>query len=86
VSRVLWWLVIGLAAYWLVQRLRAERPAGSGQADRSAGPAPPAVPAAVPLTMVRCAHCGLHLPQADAMLDEARRSYCSPAHRGAGPA
>jgi uncharacterized protein len=78
VSRVLWWLVIGLAAWWLVQRLRGE-PSG-----RSSGPAQPPVPAA-PATMVRCAHCGLHLPQTEAVLDDAGRSYCSTAHRAAGP-
>jgi uncharacterized protein len=82
VSRVLWWLVIGLAAYWLVKRLSGERTSGAGPDGRPPVTAPPATP----LTMLRCAHCGLHMPQADAVLDDARRSYCSPAHRSAGPA
>ena len=33
--------------------------------------------------LVRCAHCGVHLPRADAVLAEAR-IYCSPAHARLG--
>jgi uncharacterized protein len=35
--------------------------------------------------MVACTHCGLHLPQADALFDAAGRPYCGEAHRLAGP-
>ncbi len=35
--------------------------------------------------MLACAHCGVHLPQADARLDAAGRPYCSDAHRLLGP-
>jgi uncharacterized protein len=35
-------------------------------------------------TFVACAHCGVHLPAADAVTDGALR-YCSDAHRLAGP-
>lgn len=34
--------------------------------------------------MVRCAHCGVHLPRSEA-LTAGGRSYCSAAHRDAGP-
>jgi len=34
--------------------------------------------------MVRCAHCGVHLPQTDA-LPAGQQHYCSPAHRQLGP-
>ena len=37
-------------------------------------------PAAKPQAMVRCAHCGLHLLEADAV-PGARGVYCSEAHR-----
>ena len=37
-------------------------------------------PAAKPQAMVRCAHCGLHLLEADAV-PGARGLYCSEAHR-----
>jgi uncharacterized protein len=30
--------------------------------------------------MVTCAHCGLHVPQSEA-LRKGARSYCCPAHR-----
>jgi uncharacterized protein len=80
-SRLLWWLLLGLGAWWLMRRLRG------GSADASAPPAPPATRAQPAQTiMVRCVHCGLHLPQADAVTDDAARSYCSAAHRSAGPA
>jgi uncharacterized protein len=42
---------------------------------------PPAVGA--PQDMVRCAHCGLHLPAADALTGPGG-VYCCPAHRDAG--
>ncbi len=34
--------------------------------------------------MVSCAHCGVHLPQHDAVL-RLGHAYCSPAHAEAGP-
>lgn len=43
------------------------------------GAAPPVVP------MIACAHCGVHLPQAEASFDVAGRPYCGEAHRLAGP-
>jgi uncharacterized protein len=79
VSRFFWWLIVGLAAWWLITRLRRE-----GQVSRPTSPPHPPVPA-VPASMVRCAHCGLHLPQSEALLDAAGRSFCSAAHRIAGP-
>ena len=33
-----------------------------------------------PLNMVRCAHCGLHLPENDAITSD-KAVYCSLAHR-----
>jgi uncharacterized protein len=34
--------------------------------------------------MVRCAHCGMHLPRSEALTAGAD-AYCSAAHRDAGP-
>lgn len=47
-------------------------------------PPPPRTPPAVgaPKTMVRCAHCGLHLPLTDA-ISGPDGVYCSVAHRQA---
>jgi uncharacterized protein len=36
--------------------------------------------------MVRCAHCGLHLPATDALAGPDGAVYCSTAHRQAGAA
>ena len=54
---------------------------------------PPAVPPGKPASrkadgpepMLQCAHCGVHLPQADALMDAGGRPYCSDAHRLQGP-
>ncbi len=48
---------------------------------------PPTPPSSVPQAMLRCAHCGLHLPAADVVTDGSL-AYCSDAHRrlGSGPA
>ena len=35
--------------------------------------------------MLACAHCGLHVPKAEALFDAAGRPYCGEAHRLAGP-
>jgi uncharacterized protein len=43
----------------------------------------PAEPAAQ--AMVSCAHCGLHLPQPDAVEGEGGRHYCSREHLRLGP-
>lgn len=70
-------LVVGIGVWSLVSRLRGPRKdkpaAGAGECG---GPAP--------VQMVECAHCGLHLPAADA-LAEGSRLYCSDAHRRLGP-
>lgn len=49
---------------------------------RSRHDAPPAAPPRPrgPQAMVRCAHCGVHLPAQDA-LSGAQGSYCSAEHR-----
>ncbi len=46
---------------------------------RPPGPAQPRPPE----PMVRCARCGVHLPQSQALL-EGERSYCCEAHRRGG--
>ena len=38
-----------------------------------------------PVAMLTCAHCGVHLPQDEAVFDAARRPFCGDAHRIAGP-
>lgn len=60
-------LLLVLVAWWIA-RLRAPRP------PRRRGAAPR------PQEIVACAHCGLHLPRADAVAGPGGL-YCSEAHR-----
>jgi len=46
--------------------------------------APAATPTPEPEGMVACAHCGVHLPGSLALQFDGQ-SYCSAAHRDAGP-
>jgi uncharacterized protein len=62
-----------LAVVWLLR--------GSRRGD---GRSAPAASASAVLPMVRCAHCGVHLPQTDAV-EHAGQAYCSIRHRLAGP-
>ena len=62
-----------LAGVWWAwsKRAAAREAAEPARKDRS------------PEKMVMCAHCGVHLPESEALL-EAGEPYCSPAHRAAG--
>lgn len=66
-------LVVGIGLWVLLKRVRG------------AGLNPPSVnKPKVPQTMVECAHCGLHLPASDAVL-EGSHVFCSDKHRLLGP-
>jgi uncharacterized protein len=66
------WLVIIVLAIWAFKRSRrpAQPPAGQP------------TPSASPSNMVGCAHCGLHLPQEEAVTGE-KGLYCTTEHRSA---
>ncbi len=67
-------LIVGLAllVLWLLRRARTQvRPP-----DR---PAPP--PVGAPTEIVACAHCGVHLPRADAVSGARGLPYCGAAHQ-----
>jgi uncharacterized protein len=70
-------LVVGIGLWSLLARWRGRRQDGAAKG----GPAP----GKAPVQVVQCAHCGLHLPAADAV-PEGSRLYCSEAHRRLGPA
>jgi len=63
-------------AIWLWRRNRQEE---MNEPPRR----PPTPPAGTPQAMLRCAHCGLHLPAADA-IQGPDGVYCCAAHRQAG--
>jgi len=68
--RLLFWIVLILAAVWFWRRLK--RPASPTEKTPDAAP------------MVRCAHCGVHLPRTEA-LESDSQWYCSRAHLEQGP-
>ena len=72
VARLLLWLMLALAAWWIFKPRRRAAPPAAG----TAGTAPEA--------MVDCAACGLHFPASEAVRDGAR-VFCCTAHRDAGP-
>ncbi|TRX76142.1 PP0621 family protein [Pseudomonas mangiferae] len=65
--RLLFWLALIAVAVWCWRRLKASRPATPEATSEHAEP------------MVRCAQCGIHLPQRHALLSR-QRWYCSQAH------
>lgn len=65
---------------WLAMG-RRKRPTDKAAKPDAAKTAAPGTPQA----MLACAHCGVHLPSADALRDAAGDAYCSDAHRLAGP-
>ncbi|KWT74944.1 MULTISPECIES: PP0621 family protein [unclassified Variovorax] len=75
-------LAIILVAVWLWRKARREE-------LQSRTPPPPSAPApepgsiGPPQAMLRCAHCGLHLPAPDAVRGADGTAYCSAAHRRA---
>ena len=69
-------IVVFVVAFvvWLMLR-------GRGEAERKPRGRKPQI---APTEMVRCSHCGLHLPRSDAVQDS-RGAFCTEAHRLAGP-
>jgi uncharacterized protein len=65
-------VVFALAVYWLIKRSRAR------DAEKDTTERPPVAPPAE--AMVRCAHCGVHLPRTEAV-EDGERLYCSEQHR-----
>ena len=78
-------LVIAVVGWLTVGRRRRPpdggKPAPKPQAKQSAKQSAESTPQA----MLACVHCGVHLPQAEAVQDAAGRPFCSEAHRLAGP-
>jgi len=65
-------LIAVIGILWWVWRKRSD----------AADQVSPSTPAAGVENMVNCAHCGVHLPESDALRD-GDRFYCNPAHRDA---
>lgn len=70
--KYLFLLLVVLVAIWALKRGRAANQ-----------PKPPLAPEAqTPSEMVSCAHCGIHLPQEEAVMGQ-KGLYCSTEHRAA---
>lgn len=69
--------VLAVAVWWFWGRR-----SGRGQDDARR---PPPVSPRLPQTIQACAHCGVHVPEGEAVQDEAGRTYCGDAHRRLGP-
>lgn len=75
-------LAVVLFAVWLWKHNRRQE-ARERAAEKAAHQTPPAPPPVASVArMVACRHCGLHLPEADAVSGQHGR-YCSEAHRQA---
>jgi uncharacterized protein len=68
--KYLFWLLVIALAWWVFTR---PRKADTHASEQSAAPAQ---------DMARCAHCGVHLPQDEAVRGE-KGLYCSTEHRSA---
>lgn len=76
--RLLLWVALIAAAVYFFKRM-GKRPAPRTRAQPPEGVAAP---------MVRCAHCGVHLPRDRALslqLNQEKQWYCSQAHLEQGP-
>jgi uncharacterized protein len=63
---LIWAAVCGLVIWWLV---RSGKPAARSESRE--------LPQQ---TMLRCAHCGLHVPDSEALVDPAGAAFCSKDH------
>lgn len=70
--RLLFWIALIAAAIWFWRKFKGSSSAPRSSAEREAAP------------MVRCAHCGVHLPR-DRALNMEQQWYCSQAHLEQGP-
>ena len=82
-GKLLFWIVVIVGALF-VARLLAHH-AGKNRAVPPKAPPRRSPPAAEPLPqMARCAHCGIHLPRAEALLLKGQ-TWCCEAHAALGP-
>jgi uncharacterized protein len=65
-------LIAIVGVIWIIARLRKDRQSAPKRRARVG-------------KMVRCAHCGLHLPSDEALSDAQGHHYCCAEHRKLGP-
>lgn len=87
-GKLLFWVVLIIAVLFVARiaaRMAAAKQAGDSPQAQRGRPAPkPAAPKpAAPESMVRCAHCGIHLPRSEAVLQNGL-TWCSTEHAALG--
>ena len=70
--KFLFFLLVALLVVWVVKRTRMSPPSGTAKPEGESSPT----------EMVACAHCGIHLPRAEAVSGQ-KSLYCSTEHRSA---
>jgi uncharacterized protein len=75
VTKILFFLIIGIAVYLLLGKRRAARTPRPGRAG-----SPSSTATGLPEAMVSCAYCGLHIPTSESLKIEGRH-YCGEEHR-----
>lgn len=68
-------LVVGVLVWWAVHQRQVKGPP----------PGRPRRGESKPALMVRCDHCGVHLPREEALPGPSEGFYCNEAHRRLGP-
>jgi uncharacterized protein len=68
-------VIVALVVLWLLLRGLVRRNRGEGESARKP-------PSAAPRAMLACAHCGMHMPQ-DEALPGRGGVFCGEAHRAA---
>ncbi len=81
-GKLLFWIVIIFGAL-LVARMLAHKARATKQAPVAPPAAQPKQPVRGNESMVRCAHCGIHLPRSDAYLMQGQ-TWCSDEHARLG--
>ena len=84
-GKVLFWVVVILGGLTVARIMARSKAAGAVKsAAPQPGPAPSRTPAhGNPEAMVRCAHCGIHLPRSEATLIGGN-AWCSNEHARLG--
>ncbi|WMD19964.1 PP0621 family protein [Achromobacter seleniivolatilans] len=84
-GKLLFWVVLIIAVLFVARvaaRMAAARQAGEQGGQKARGKTPPPKPLE---SMVRCAHCGIHLPRSEALLQDGK-IWCSEDHAKRGAA
>lgn len=85
-GKLLFWVVLIIAVLFVARiaaRMAAAKQAGAQNTARRGHSAAAAPNPAAPEAMVRCAHCGIHLPRSEAVQQNGL-TWCSTEHAALG--